>query len=155
VGHIRKIDQEAVRYFAEHGSAPTVADLSALVYVTAEKIEWYRRFSSDVGSLDVPYEDEGAVSIIELQTARQYTEPFDRAYLCSVQATFRAAFGALDKREREIVSLRYGIEGVGPLTLEEIGNSAGITRERVRQVLNVALGKLRHDPMVRDLAARS
>jgi len=154
VGHIRKIEQESVRYFAEHGSEPTSQALSALVHVPELKIDLYRRFSNDVGSLDVPIEDEGAVSVLELQAAQDYEEPFDWAYQSAIKATFQNAFTTLEKREREIIALRYGIGGTGPLTLEEIGNQAGITRERVRQVLNAALSKLRHDPTVRELDYR-
>jgi RNA polymerase primary sigma factor len=154
VGHIRKIEQESVRYFAEHGIEPTSQAISEVVHVPTVKIDLYRRFTSDVGSLDVPIEDDSAVSVLELQAAGDYAEPFDWAYQSSVKATFQSAFTALDKREREIVSLRYGIGGTGPLTLEEIGNRAGITRERVRQVLNAALSKLRHDPTVRELDLR-
>ena len=154
VGHIRKIEQESVRYFAEHGFDPSSSALSAVIHVPERKIDLYRRYTTDVGSLDVPLEDEGAISVLELQSAEDYTEPFDWAYQSSVKATFETAFGLLEQREREIVSLRYGIGGTGPLTLEEIGNLAGITRERVRQVLNAALGKLRHDPTVRELELR-
>ncbi len=154
VGHIRKIEQESVRYFAEHGFDPSSRALSAVIHVPEQKIDLYRRYTTDVGSLDVPLEDEGAISVLELQSAEDYTEPFDWAYQSSVKATFETAFGLLERREREIVSLRYGIGGTGPLTLEEIGNLAGITRERVRQVLNAALSKLRHDPTVRELELR-
>lgn len=154
VGHIRKIEQESVRYFAEHGVNPSPTALSTQVHVPEQKIQLYRRFSNDVGSLDVPLEDDSGISVLELQTGTQYGEPFDWAYRSSVKATFKVAFCSLEKREREIIALRYGIGDTGPLTLEEIGNLAGITRERVRQVLNAALSKLRHDPFVMDLGTR-
>lgn len=154
VGHIRKIEQESVRYFAEHGSEPSSSALSLAAHVPVQKIELYRRFTTDVGSLDVPLEDESGISMLELQPDTDAAEPFAWAYLSSVKATFETAFCVLDKREREIVSMRYGIGDTGPLTLEEIGNLAGITRERVRQVLNAAIGKLRHDPSVMDLSSQ-
>lgn len=154
VGHIRKIEQESVRYFTEHGSEPTQSALSMAAHLPEKKLELYRRFSSDVGSLDVPLEDDSGISVLDLQPDNESVEPFAWAYLSSVKATFETAFGVLDKREREIVLMRYGIGDTGPLTLEEIGNLAGITRERVRQVLNAALGKLRHDPLVMDLSTQ-
>lgn len=154
-GHLRKIEQEATRYFAENGREPSDATLSEAVRLSLEKIELYRRYETDASSLDAPVEGDSGVSVVELQPSPSYREPFDWAYRSTVKTIFEAAFGKLERREREIVSLRYGIDGTGPLTLEEIGNLSGITRERVRQVLNAALGKLRHDPFVRELGSHA
>lgn len=57
----------------------------------------------------------------------------------------------LDKREKIIIKLRFGIGGEGPLTLEEIGNMIGITRERVRQIQNKSIEKLKRVSMIQDL----
>ena len=56
------------------------------------------------------------------------------------------ALSALPERERQVIELRYGLTGLEPLTLEEVGNTFGVTRERIRQIENNTLKKLQHLP---------
>jgi RNA polymerase primary sigma factor len=51
--------------------------------------------------------------------------------------------GQLDDREKKIINARFGLDGSDPITLEEVGDKFGVTRERIRQLQNIALGKLR------------
>jgi RNA polymerase primary sigma factor len=154
-GHVvmslRKIERETLQYFQEHGKGPTTQVLSAAVRVPESKLRGYLKFLSDVTSLDLPVEDEQGLTRLELQSCGGYREPFEWAYHSHVKSTVEGAFGSLDDRERQIVLLRFGLAGRGPLTLEEIGSEAGITRERVRQLLNGAIGKLRLDPAIQHL----
>ncbi|HUZ18800.1 MAG TPA: sigma-70 family RNA polymerase sigma factor [Spirochaetia bacterium] len=155
VNHLRKIERESIRYFEEHGTDPSMAVLSAAVQVPEAKVRDYFQFLGDAASLDAPVEDERGTTMGELQAGVEYGEPFDWVYQSVVKTTFQDAFQVLDDRERQIVTLRYGLTGRGPLTLEEIGTVEGITRERVRQLLNAALGKLRVEPTIRHLGLRA
>jgi RNA polymerase primary sigma factor len=155
VNHLRKIERESIRYFEEHGADPTMEALSAAVRVPESKVRDYLQFLGDAASLDVPVEDAHGTTMVDLQAGIEYGEPFDWVYESLVKATFQEAFVVLDDRERQIVTLRYGLGSRGPLTLEEIGTMQGITRERVRQLLNAALGKLRVEPTVRHLLLRA
>ncbi len=56
------------------------------------------------------------------------------------------ALDALPERERQVIELRYGLSGLEPLTLEEVGRTFGVTRERIRQIENTTLKKLQHLP---------
>lgn len=151
IARIRRIERVTFQYIEEHGSTPPLSVLSEAVCAPETKVKTYLSLYPDAASLDMPVEDQEGTTLAELQSRPEYEEPIEWVFQSQVQSTFISAFRVLDTRERRIVSLRYGLGGSGPLTLEEIGNAAGITRERVRQLLNLALDKLRDEPSVREL----
>ena len=80
-------------------------------------------------------------------------EPFEEASEHLQQEGVRKALDALPERERQVIELRYGLTGLEPLTLEEVGRTFGVTRERIRQIENNTLKKLKRLPeaqMLRD-----
>jgi len=78
-------------------------------------------------------------------------EPFENVFSLTLQDTLGSVLHQLSDREMRILQLRFGLAGVGPLTLEETGKMLGITRERVRQIQEKAITKLRGLKMVREL----
>ena len=69
----------------------------------------------------------------------------------SLQDTLGQVLDQLNEREKRIIQLRFGLSGEGPLTLEETGKMLGITRERVRQIQEKAITKLKTFPAIREL----
>jgi RNA polymerase primary sigma factor len=77
--------------------------------------------------------------------------PEDEAYEHALKATIEEALGTLKEREAKILRLYFGLDDQDPMTLEEIGSIMGITRERVRQIKEKALVRLRHASRARFL----
>jgi RNA polymerase primary sigma factor len=95
-----------------------------------------------VTSLDRPVGSEGDTSFGEL-IAGEDAEPSEEVHVSLAERAVRTAVEGLPEREREVVKLRYGMNGDrDPQSLEEIGRMLGITRERVRQIEAQALARL-------------
>ena len=78
-------------------------------------------------------------------------KPFESAFALALQDTLAIVLGKLSEREMRIIKLRFGLDGEGPFTLEETGKALGITRERVRQIQERALVKIRQLRVSREL----
>ncbi|HWP32356.1 MAG TPA: sigma-70 family RNA polymerase sigma factor, partial [Solirubrobacterales bacterium] len=72
--------------------------------------------------------------------------PYDTAQVQLRREDIKRALDALPERERQVIELRYGLSGAEPLTLEEVGRTFGVTRERIRQIETNTLKKLRALP---------
>jgi RNA polymerase primary sigma factor len=70
-------------------------------------------------------------------------DPFENLSEKNLQVELGDLLGQLDEREKRIISARFGLEGSDPITLEEVGEKFGVTRERIRQLQNIALAKMR------------
>ena len=94
-----------------------------------------------VASLDKPVGEEEGTAYGELFSA-DTPQPEEEVHLSLAEETLRQAVAGLPERERDVISLRYGIDGDDPVSLEEIGRRLGLTRERVRQIESQALERL-------------
>ncbi len=140
------------RYLTQSlGREPTGEEVGALLNLPGRKVDQMRQYSGEVASLDVPVDEENSASLSDLISGENYQAPFDNAFYRSLQQILDDSMNILSKRERFIVRLRYGIGGEGPLTLEEIGNMLGITRERVRQIQLKSVEKLKDVFQIQDL----
>jgi RNA polymerase primary sigma factor len=104
-------------------------------------------------SLEKPVGDEDESELGDFVADDAVSEPFEEASEHLQQEGVRKALDALPERERQVIELRYGLTGVEPLTLEEVGRAFGVTRERIRQIENNTLKKLKRLPeaqMLRD-----
>ncbi len=97
-------------------------------------------------SLEKPVGDEDDSELGDFVADDTAAEPFEEASEQLQKEGVRKALAALPRREREVIELRYGLTGAEPLTLEEVGNAFGVTRERVRQIENNTLKKLQRLP---------
>jgi len=80
-------------------------------------------------------------------------KPFESAFAIALQDTLAMVLEKLSEREMRIIKLRFGLDGEGPFTLEETGRILGITRERVRQIQERAIVKLRQLRVASELEA--
>src|SRR3954454_4983611 len=97
-------------------------------------------------SLEKPVGDEDESELGDFVADDAVLEPFEEASEHLQQEGVRKALDALPDRERQVIELRYGLSGTEPLTLEEVGKAFGVTRERIRQIENNTLKKLKRLP---------
>jgi RNA polymerase primary sigma factor len=133
------------------GREPTGEEIGNLLNISGRKVEKVMTYSGEVASLDITVDEENSTSLSELIAGKNYTPPFENAFFRSLQKILDDSMDILSKREKTIIKLRFGIGGEGPLTLEEIGNLIGVTRERVRQIQNKSIEKLKSVSMIMDL----
>ncbi len=97
-------------------------------------------------SLEKPVGDEDDSELGDFVADDTVAEPFEEASEHLQKEGVQKALAALPERERQVIELRYGLTGMEPLTLEEVGNTFGVTRERIRQIENNTLKKLQRLP---------
>jgi RNA polymerase primary sigma factor len=95
---------------------------------------------------------DGAVELGEMIEDHNAVSPFDFAASALLSGEVSTMLGCLDGREREVLELRFGIDGERPHTLREVGARIGLTGERVRQIEAKAMAKLRHPTAARDIS---
>ena len=105
-------------------------------------------------SLEKPVGDEDESELGDFVADDAVLEPFEEASEHLQQEGVRKALDALPERERQVIELRYGLTGLEPLTLEEVGRTFGVTRERIRQIENNTLKKLKRLPEAQMLQGR-
>jgi RNA polymerase primary sigma factor len=122
---------------------PTDEEVAALAKLPVEQLEQVRRAARAVTSLDRPVGEEGDASFGDLIANEDAPPPEEEVRVTLGRDALHRALAELPEREREVLKLRYGLNGdVDPASLEEIGRQLGITRERVRQIEADALEKL-------------
>src|SRR6187551_3166379 len=97
-------------------------------------------------SLEKPVGDEDESELGDFVADDEVAQPFEEASEHLQREGVRKALDALPERERRVIELRYGLSGAEPLTLEEVGRTFGVTRERIRQIENNTLKKLKRLP---------
>jgi RNA polymerase primary sigma factor len=121
---------------------PTDEEIADAAKLSLKHVKEVRAAARAVTSLDRPVGSEGDTSFGEL-IAGEEAEPSEEVHVSLAERAVRKAVDGLPEREREVVKLRYGMNGDrDPQSLEEIGRALGITRERVRQIEAQALARL-------------
>ena len=135
----------------ELGREPKVHEIANYMNLSRERIEVLQSISKDTSSLDSTVDDDGITPLQEIIGTEKYANPFEDAFSGNIRALLHWSISQLENREEKIVNMRYGLKGEGPLTLEDIGTKLGITRERVRQIQNKAILKLRQFDTIKEL----
>ena len=130
---------------------PNRDELAATLDLSEEQIELAFSSQKPIRSLEKPADDSDGLSIAERLSDPNAADPDDRLDLAKLQETLASGLDGLEPRERKVLSWRFGLGGVGELTLQEIGTRLGISRERVRQIQNRALEKLRGQNRINEL----
>jgi RNA polymerase sigma factor (sigma-70 family) len=126
------------------GRTPTLAELAAEAELPLDKVVEVLRYSVDTVSLDEPIREDGDAELGDFVEDRNATAPFDAAATALLPGEVAKVLACLDDRERTILTLRFGLDGGGERTLEEVAEFFGLTRERIRQIEARAMSKLRH-----------
>ena len=128
---------------AKLGREPNNQEIATEMGVAPGQVAHWRAVSLNPASLNAPIGEDGAGEFSEIVGDDRVVMPFDSMHDGQVNADIKRFFHRLDKREREILTHRYGLDGIEEQTLEVVGERFKITRERVRQIQNAALKKLR------------
>ena len=123
---------------------PTVEELAAEVDMPLDRVREILRISQDPLSLDLPIGEEGDSSMGDFIEDENAVAPIEAAARHLLTNAVTEVLHELTEREQEVVRLRFGLDDGRPRTLEEVGRSFGVTRERIRQIEAKTLAKLRH-----------
>lgn len=128
----------------ELGREPTDAEMANRLEMTEEKLRELRRTAQDPVSLATPVGEEADSTLADFIPDPHALDADDAAASGMLRLQIANALEQLTERERKVLELRYGLSDGQPRTLEEVGRSFNVTRERVRQIEVKALRKLRH-----------
>jgi RNA polymerase primary sigma factor len=128
------------------GREPEPAEIAAELRWPLADVREILRVAQLPVSLEKPVGDEDESELGDFVADEAIAEPFEEASEHLQKEGVRRALDALPERERQVIELRYGLSGLEPLTLEEVGRTFGVTRERVRQIENSTLKKLQRLP---------
>ncbi|MEW5814114.1 MAG: RNA polymerase sigma factor RpoD/SigA [Spirochaetota bacterium] len=151
LSNMRKCFSASKYLHQKYGRVPLPEELADFMQVPREKIEIYQNLFNEIASLDTTIDDGNMTSLLDLISDNENKEPFEQVFDVTLQNTIAAMLMHLNHREKVILQLRFGLAGEGPMTLETIGNRFGITRERVRQIQNDAIRKLKKCREIKDL----
>lgn len=143
VGSLNKINKALAKFEQENERAPSSEELSVILELPKEKVADTLRVSGRHVSVDAPFVDGEDNSLLDVLVNNDSPNA-DRGLINeSLAREIDRALATLTERERDIVKYFFGI-GMQEMTLEEIGEKFGLTRERVRQIKEKAIRRLRH-----------
>ena len=143
VGSLNKINKAYARFEQEHERRPSPEELAEVLDIPAEKIADTLRVSGRHISVDAPFVEGEDNSLLDV-LVNDDSPVADMTLMAeSLSTEVERALATLTERERDIIKLFFGI-GCQEMTLEEIGEKFGLTRERVRQIKEKAIRRLRH-----------
>ncbi len=143
VDKISKMKRASMELSERLGRDPTDNELADKLGMTGAKVAQLRTISVRPASLDAPIGEDDATEFSEIVGDENALTPYELLRDKTLRQDVREVLSGLDAREAEILTLRFGLDGNKPKTLEEVGRKFKVTRERVRQIQNIALAKLR------------
>ncbi len=143
VDKIARMRRVSIILTEELGREPSTEELAEELGLPLKKVALLKRAAQRPTSLDAPIgEDEGA-SYAEIIGDEKAANPMDELDNKTLHNDLDGLLDLLDERESKIIDARFGLNGRTPMTLEEVGREFGVTRERIRQLQNLALKKMR------------
>jgi RNA polymerase primary sigma factor len=152
---IKKCYYVAKQLTQDLGRDPKDEELSEYLGVPVSKVKEIVKLSQETTSLDTIVDDGNLTRLADLIKDDNMAEPFEMVFSMTLQETMEDILSQLSDREMKIIQLRFGLTGENPLTLEETGKYLGITRERVRQIQEKAIWKLRTMHEMKELKENS
>ena len=144
VGSVNKINREVNRFEQEHERRPSIDEIASKVDLPEDKIEDALKVNTRHISVDAPFTEGDETSLLDI-LPNQDSPMADKALVAeSLRNEINRALQTLNERERNIIEAFFGINQP-EMTLEEIGDKFGLTRERVRQIKEKAIRRLRHN----------
>jgi RNA polymerase primary sigma factor len=133
------------------GREPLPEEIAEELEMTPEEVREIMRMSQLPVSLEKPVGEEEESELGDFVEDDSAESPFDTATLTLRRDDVQRALDSLPERERKVIELRYGLLGMQPFTLEEVGRAFGVTRERIRQIENSTLKRLETLPEAQGL----
>ena len=144
VGTISKINKASEKLEQEFERPPRADELSKQLDMKVNEINDAQRISRRHHSLDTPFADDDKNSLLDIIPDSLSDSPDKELNLDSLKDEVQSALSTLKDRERDVIKMYFGIDYEYALTLNEIGEEFGLTRERVRQIKEKAIRRLRH-----------
>jgi RNA polymerase primary sigma factor len=141
---VRTVQETALSLTEQLRRTPTYEEISQSSGLDLDRVELAMTAPADTVSLDRPVGFEGDAELGDFVEDTDAPDPFELAAKSTTRQHLAEAMCMLDEREREIIILRYGLDGTSPRTLSDVGERFELTRERIRQIEGRALAKLRH-----------
>jgi len=141
---LAKMRRVSLQMSDELGREPTDEELGGEIGINREKVARLKSVGIRPASLDAPIADNDLTEFGEVIGDNEAQTPFELLRDKNLLGEVDGLLEVLDPREKKIISQRFGLDGGQPKTLEDVGKDFGITRERIRQLQNIALAKLRH-----------
>ena len=152
VDKLAKMRRVAMKLQEEFGREPTDEELAEEMSMSPSRVAQMRTAAIRPASLDAPIGDDDTNTFSDIVQDERAHDPYEDLENKTVNGMLEEMVKTLDPREATILRFRFGLDGGNEKTLEEVGQKFGVTRERVRQIQNIALKKLRK--MIEKLEAR-
>ena len=151
IDNIHKIQRASRQFMHKYGRQPTAEELSKIIYLPVDKIHKAMKVNLKPISLEAPVGTEDDSSRIEIIADETAKNPFTSAAQKNLRQIVTQILSELDPKEETVLRQRFGMSTNKTSTLEEVGEYIGVTRERIRQIEQKALNKLKHPTRARKL----
>lgn len=151
IDNIHKIQRASRQFMHKYGRQPTAEELSKIIYLPVDKIHKAMKVNLKPISLEAPVGTEDDSSRIEIIADETAKNPFASAAQKNLRKIVTQILSELDPKEETVLRQRFGMSTNKTSTLEEVGEYIGVTRERIRQIEQKALNKLKHPTRARKL----
>ena len=151
IDNIHKIQRATRQFMHKYGRQPTAEELSKIIYLPVDKIHKAMKVNLKPISLEAPVGTEDDSSRIEIIADETAKNPFVSAAQKNLRKIVTQILSELDPKEETVLRQRFGMSTNKTSTLEEVGEYIGVTRERIRQIEQKALNKLKHPTRARKL----
>ena len=142
VEKLNKIGRAERKLVTELGREPTADEIAEVTGIDPEEVDSIKRSAQAPVTLEKPVGDEEESEFGQFIADERAESPYERAAEILTKEALREALENLSYRERRVLELRYGLGGEHPRTLDEVGRTFNVTRERIRQIENQSLKKL-------------
>ena len=151
IDNIHKIQRATRQFMHKYGRQPTAEELSKIIFLPVDKIHKAMKVNLKPISLEAPVGTEDDSSRIEIIADETAKNPFTSAAQKNLRKIVTQILSELDPKEETVLRQRFGMSTNKTSTLEEVGEYIGVTRERIRQIEQKALNKLKHPTRARKL----
>ncbi len=151
IDNIHKIQRASRQFMHKYGRQPTAEELSKIIYLPVDKIHKAMKVNLKPISLEAPVGTEDDSSRMEIIADETAKNPFTSAAQKNLRKIVTQILSELDPKEETVLRQRFGMSTNKTSTLEEVGEYIGVTRERIRQIEQKALNKLKHPTRARKL----
>jgi RNA polymerase primary sigma factor len=143
VDKVHKLHRASVELTETLGREPNDAELAEYLGILPDKVAKLRTYGVSPASLDAPIGDDDDNRFSDIVEDEGALTPYELLRVKTMRQEIRQHIKYLAPREAEILTMRFGLDGKEPRTLDEVGRKFKVTRERIRQIQELALGKLR------------
>lgn len=144
IGSLNKINKEFARLEQEFERTPNHEEVAASLDIPDQEVKDSMRNSAKHASMDAPIDNDGENTMYDFMKADDGTTPESELMYESLKTEINRAIDTLSPKERDILKMFFGLDGYTPMTLDEIGEKFDLTRERVRQIKEKAIRRLKH-----------